>query len=369
VYAVILTSNIAYLVTERRNLRVYVYQQYTDRVHELVVSSSAPTQNSSQKALPPLEALIDPNDDSVNGIKSDVSFMLDIAILGHAKCATTFLLDWLRDHPEIQMFQREVCDLYDRKPAKLVHRLYTELLPNNETHSFQRGFKCPGHFSRTPLRLLSTQFPNAKLIVGLRHPVKYFESYYNFRARHPQHNWTTLPPAETLIGTNNCSNNPASQGVCTEHAKFHTNLAKLGKTNWRDEREQKLLHLTRQQQHLTVVRNPLFLYDMEQLYDTNVTRQAQFGLDMERFLGLHSPLNPLIPPTPEKKTKVLDICQPQYRELRDHLVNIGGRASRWILDFLLKSSSNVVVSSPEQFEAILNTWKHDPCKSKTTTVD
>ena len=331
---------------------------------------------------PPLDQLIDTSDDTVTGIKSDVSFLLDIAVLGHAKCATTYISKWLQQHPEIQMFDREVCDLYDRKPARLVRRLYTELPPNNATHAFQRGFKCPGHFSLTPLGYFRTLFPQTKLIVGLRHPVRYLESYYNFRARHPQHNRTLPSPAdggEALMGA--CT--PSSQGVCTDYAKFHVNLAKLGKTNVTNPAEQMLLHLAKKDQKTLLannknnnIANPLFLYDTEQLYDKNTTRSTQFRKDLQKFLGLSAPLLAPIqkppneaaaatadgtPTTKKAKPKVLDICEPRYAALRAELVAIGKRASLWIRKYLLTVHS-VTVSSPEHFASILQTWKTDPCE-------
>jgi hypothetical protein len=215
-------------------------------------------------------------------------------------------------------------------------------------------------------------------MIGLRHPVRYFESYYNFRARHPQQSSSNtnetvqiLPPAETLVGQ--CTS--TSQGVCTDRAKFHVNLAKLGKTSWRDPAEQKLLHLTHAQQHLVVVPNRLFLYDVEQLYDNNVTRREQFRRDVQHFLGLTTPLPPLVPPVPSTrgpKPKALDVCQPKYRQtLRAPLVETGYRASRWILDYLLSDdhgqSKNVTVSSPDYFRAILEAWKKDPCDAERQT--
>lgn len=116
---------------------------------------------------PPLDRLV--NQDKITG---SVDWLLDFAILGHAKCATTYLMNWLRQHETVQMHDREVCDLNNRQPASLVRKLYTELEPGED---YLRGFKCPGHFSREPLRYFRQYFENTKLIVGLRHPVRWFE--------------------------------------------------------------------------------------------------------------------------------------------------------------------------------------------------
>jgi hypothetical protein len=313
------------------------------------------------KRWPPLQEIVSERDDTEIGILQDVSFLLDIAVLGHAKCATSYILDWLQNHPEIQMFDREACDLYDRKPAKLARRLYTELPPDNETHAFQRGFKCPGHFSRPALSYFNDYFSRTKLIVGLRHPVRYFESYYNFRYRHNRNNMT-LPPAETLIGE--CTT--AGQGICTNYAKFHVNLAKLGKTNWTEPEENKLLNLSPRYNQITHIPNPLFLYDVEQLYDTDVTRTAQFRVDLQQFLGLSTPLGSQEQQhvSSRGKVKALDICESNYDALRNELVAIGKRASLWIRKYLMEADT-VTVSNPEHFQTILKTWQYDPCTDQS----
>ena len=120
------------------------------------------------EGFPPLDRLVN-QDDKITG---SVDWLLDFAILGHAKCATTYLMNWLRQHDSVQMHDREVCDLNNRQPATLVRKLYTEL-PAGE--DYLRGFKCPGHFSREPLRYFRQYVRKTKLIVGLRHPVRWFE--------------------------------------------------------------------------------------------------------------------------------------------------------------------------------------------------
>jgi len=134
------------------------------------VPKFAPQHKPSKR--PSLDSLIS---DRVDGVKGDVRWLLDFAILGHAKCATSYLMRWLNAHPEVQIWDREVCDLYDLKPAELTRKLYEELPEGN----FQRGFKCPGHFSRRSMQYFRRYFGKTNLIVGLRHPIRWFERYVN----------------------------------------------------------------------------------------------------------------------------------------------------------------------------------------------
>lgn len=300
-------------------------------------------------------------------IIGDVDFLLDVAILGHAKCATSFIMKWLHAHPQIKIWKEEVCDLYDQRPAQLSRKLYTDFPPTGDEQVDRdtlRGFKCPGHFSRPTIRYFRRYFGQAKVIIGVRHPVSFFQSYYNFRARHPKLRLNaTLPDANELIGE--CTE--AGQGLCTDRAKFHSNLAMFGKTNMTDDKAFDLLHLDEKYRYIVPVENEVFLYDLAQLYDSDASRVDQVKLDLQNFLGLKTPL---IDPDgvrirdPAKKMKqALDICEDRYAELRAVLLKIGKRASMWIRHYFIKSPE-VTVSNMAHFEAILKEWEIDPCSSK-----
>jgi hypothetical protein len=304
---------------------------------------------------PPLNSLITDK----GKIKGDVSPLLDFAILGHAKCATSFIMNWLSVHPEIQIFDTEVCDLNEGRPTDLVQKLYNELDTGSQ---YKRGFKCPGHFSRNSVRDFRRYFRHTRIIVGLRHPVRWFESFYNFRYRHPRGKHVLPEPTE-LIGE--CT--PESQGVCTARAEFHGNLAMLAKTNLTNPNEWKLLRMHDKYQRITLIDNPVFLYDVNQLYDTNTTRTTAFKTDLRDFLGVQADM-----PEPVKggkssrpKHQKMDICDPQYAALRAELLDIGERASIWITTyFMAVAADQVVVSSPDFFKEILQDWKVDPCAAK-----
>jgi hypothetical protein len=305
---------------------------------------------------PPLKSLITKE----GGIQGDVSPLLDFAILGHAKCATSFIMNWLSEHPEIQIFDREVCDLNEGQPSDLVTKLYQELEAGAQ---YKRGFKCPGHFSRGSFRDLRSYFRHTRIIVGLRHPVEWFSSFYNFRYRHPR-GTLVLPEPNELIGE--CTTE--AQGVCTSRAEFHGNLAMLAKTNHSDPDEWKLLRLRDKYQHMSRIDNPVFLYDVNQLYDSNKTRTAALKADLRDFLGVQTDMpDPVGEGKKSSKPKLqkMDICEPQYAALRSELLDIGERASIWITKYFMAASSDqVVVSSPDFFKEILQDWKVDPCVVK-----
>jgi hypothetical protein len=309
---------------------------------------------------PPLNTLIKDTD---RGITGHVSNLMDWAIIGHAKTGTTFIMKWLDRHPEIATWDDEMCILFDNRPAGLVERLYNGL---PEGH-YKRGFKCPAHFSRRAIRYFKRYFSNTRIIVGVRHPVRWFESFYNFRTRHGGANYS-LPPPHQLIGA--CT--PEADGVCTDRANFHTNLAVFGKTPMVDAAERNLIRFRKYTYESTYpIDNPLFLYDTAQFYDTDKERMELFKTDLQRFLGLKQPM-----PEPSAKDagkssrpkeKAMDICTPEFDELRKELVQVGIRASMWIRKYFLQSDQ-VFVSSRDYFEEILKQWKVDPCTLNVTTT-
>lgn len=189
-------------------------------------------------------------------------------------------------------------------------------------------------------------------------------SYYNYRIRHPRGG--TMPPPQRLLGK--CISE--SQGVCTDRANFHRNLAMLAKTNHTERAQRALLvglH-PKYQGAMSEISNPVFLYDLGQLYDRDSERKARFQADLEDFIGLDTPLPSNYTESSSSKSDVkftkIDICHSDYDEIRQELVRIASRASTWITEYFIQSES-VVVSSPEYFVQILQTWHHDPCVKST----
>jgi hypothetical protein len=56
----------------------------------------------------------------------------------------------------------------------------------------------------------------------------------------------------------------------------------------------------------------------------------------------------------------INICDSNYTELRNILLDMARPASVWIRKYFIESE-DVVVSSKEYFKEIIETWMHDPC--------
>ena len=220
---------------------------------------------------PPLDAIVQGWD-----IIGDSSWLLNFAIAGFPKCGTSTLMYHLENHPEIKVFDYERCEMSGRQYVPLMRDLYKKLPEGN----YVRGIKCPRDMENPQNAIpgYSKVFPRSKLIAGVRHPVLWFESFYNFRV----HNGQKMPDAEKMKGA--CGG--GFNGVCTDRGQFHFQLANLGKTMLLP--EENMLMERRRTRRRTVANftQPVFLYEVSQLSDTDETRALALRQDLTKFLEL-----------------------------------------------------------------------------------
>ena len=312
---------------------------------------------------PPISSLIDATGNIADS--ADISGLLDFSIVGFPKTGTTSVLRHLSDLTN--SLPKEHCELVVNDTAKLVRAIYDDhdkrekqskagvLQDDNQL----RGIKCPQDISSEwSMYNYAKHFPRTKLVVGIRHPIFWFQSLYNFRVTNVP--WKKMLPTAKL--TRGCP--PGSQGVCAWRASFHDFLARLGKTPG-SKSELKLLSLGLDPLQSKEV-GPVFIYDLSQL------SQRSFREDLREFLGLSND----IPPFPLVDTsgrfdhiaavktqtdkEKIDICGAEHDAIRSALLIKAQSASKWIRDYFLKSPE-VHVSNRKYFEATLRSWMKDPC--------
>ena len=310
---------------------------------------------------PALTTLI--KDDEIIG---NVQFLLDFAIVGFGKAGTTTLMEWLARHPSVAVFSREVYDLVQKQPAKLVRSLYEDLPAGNYT----RGYKNPLEVTQKHvLDYYRTYWPHTKLLIGLRHPIHWFESLYNFRVQNLSPGQPEIPNPNDLVGRCYRFN------ICTEKGNFAYYLMQLGKTS-----DRSISPLTQQiigryarlwfnVSQVPAMPNPVFLYHMEEMKEA----PDKLAGSVVEFLGLDAPIVPSLPHAKpgldiidenirkQKERQKIDICNPAYRPVRAELVRIGTLGARWIEEEFLSSSSTIHVSDPDGFRTLLRRWSVDPC--------
>mmetsp|Transcript_18 Transcript_18/g.50 ORF Transcript_18/g.50 Transcript_18/m.50 type:complete len:507 (+) Transcript_18:55-1575(+) len=310
----------------------------------------------------PISSLIDAKGDIAYG--ANISGLLDFSIIGFPKTGTTSVLRHLSDIANL--LPTEHCDLVVNGTAKLVRDIYKdhdqrlkEYRGDTAMENQLTGIKCPQDISSDwSIYNYGKYFPQTKLVVGVRHPIFWFESLYNFRVSNVP--WKKMPHTTKL--TRGCGS--GSQGVCAWRANFHDFLARLGKTSLAAPSELKLLSLAIN--HVQPKVGPVFIYDISQL------SEVKFRKDLRDFLGLTKDIPPfpaidtsgrfdhLMAVKGQKVNKKIDICDPEHNVIRSVLMKKASSASVWIHDYFL-NSEDVFVSNRPYFEAVLKSWKNDPC--------
>jgi len=137
-------------------------QHYFDNIEESALydeSEAAALELSLQR--PPLNKLV--KGQSKTDIIGDVQWLMDFAIVGYPKTATSTKTRWLAQHQEIQMNEHEVYHMKDGEPAEMVRELY-KLPAGNQ---YKRGYKAPRDIHNfRALYAFAYFWPKTKLIIG-----------------------------------------------------------------------------------------------------------------------------------------------------------------------------------------------------------
>ena len=324
------------------------------------------TEENHAKRRPPLSYFLNK---STNIPTQHAQQLLDFAIVGFAKCGTTTLGTWLMKHPQVTGPGGELYD-FRRGPDRMIKNLvkyYT--YEHHDVDRIRIGYRCP-HDMQYPsavLKNIATYFPSTKLIAIIRHPIEWFESFYNYRFEQHEERFV-LASATNKRGSNGgellhhpndligilkeCYPNPCKspQYLSTATGAFHYYLARLGKTTMTSEDELRYLkpflygkdfpthstlqlwsaqqlekarqssqplpaHVLRQNGTRATVPNPIFLIEMSQLGDRNETRASQLSRKLQRYLGLDTELPEIPHVRPEGKFKKLkDAATPASME-------------------------------------------------------
>jgi hypothetical protein len=258
---------------------------------------------------------------------------------------------------------------------KLVQMLYDQ---------GQRCYKCPADITQARIMdVYRAHWPKTKLLVGIRHPVRFFESLFNFRVQNAGLDDAPMPDPLKLIGR--CGR--GMRQTCTDMANYAFHLIRLGKQHWQNGTGTPRRPPTPLETHivgryrraaynLTAIAplpNPVFLYAVEELADKDVARQANFRRAVQDFLGLSEPLPPLIHYAPgrrwtgkiqrERNGLKMDICGDRFAPLRSELMRLAVQNSVWLSEFITYPTVSVALES--HMLQVLDSWTRDPCTNQT----
>ena len=211
-FLVLMGVSVATLV--RQSSIVIVYNSYLDSKLDLPTNNSKtqtstattttttrPIPESSSQQLESLAAwrlqrnnnrtmynhwFVDQNGQGVvknNADANGTGAVLDFLIAGFAKCGTTGMMRTLAEHAAAMPPNRDVCTPIDQVVYYCYNKFVRQYGRDKTTGGKKplRGSKCPHYVEHSNgyLREISTRLPKTKLIVGIRHPVLWFQSFTN----------------------------------------------------------------------------------------------------------------------------------------------------------------------------------------------
>ncbi|KAL7508248.1 hypothetical protein ACHAXN_008860 [Cyclotella atomus] len=277
-------------------------------------------------------------------------------------------------HPEITMPEKEFCELpaVPDNLTRFIQETHDKVSLAKSTRQ-KTGIKCPTIIKDAyQIESLMKLSSDTRLIVGVRHPVLWFESFYNYRVKEV---YDKNFPKSDIIPALHLNSQTHWKSCSVAFAKFDLFLKQLAKVSLTmdDTFEMgKTSHNPFWAKRVAVNPYKVFIYASEQLSDADTSRQDQFREDLEDYLGLDSPFlnfnevgkvnsNKLIYP------ECIDICDPQYDKIRQTLLQIGKKSSKWIIRKFIKSK-DVYVSNEEHFIKSVNSWGRDPCEVRNEDV-
>ena len=299
---------------------------------------------------------------------------LDFIVAGFPKTGTFSLLHLFDVHKETSVIPGEPC-FWDKGTDSAIDEL-AELLNGlpTKSRSMLRGIKCPmSAWDAKGLSKLTKMNEEVKVIIGLRHPVLLFESFYNYRVTgmHERKEVTGLvklglpPEPESLTGSNTWN------GLALELLRFEISLMQFGKVELT---AKELLMLGEHEKRVFPSKFKVFLYDINQLDDENKERSEQFRSDLQHFLGMQNKIEDDIPRenanlsgigTSSTYPETINICDAKYANLRKELMRNAKVSQNWIKQKFM-NSADVNVSDKEHFLDLLKTWEVDPCENRTS---
>ena len=272
---------------------------------------------------------------------------IDFFVAGIHGSTVAPLVESLSAHAEIDMPRHGQC--YSDEA-----RYISSHIDQDKNKKPLRGGNCPALVKNPDqIEKLAKTYGMERIIVGLRHPVFFYEHLFNYRVANchakcaPKILEEQSPPLESLVQV---SQRNRFEEMSTESVMFDQMLG---------------LMPFLQERNATTSSLKLFIYTAEQL---NGDSSQIFRDDLKDFLSLSQPILSDPIDSFDNGGKVIerngrysmDICQQKYTGLRNRLI----KRSKGTASFLLEkfvSESNVIVGDIDHFKALVSKWSKDPC--------
>jgi len=289
--------------------------------------------------------------------------ILDFIISGFPKCGTTTVSANLAHLAP--MDEGDICT----NPAQTVFYAYKSWPPQHGKQKLLRGSKCPRNLETEAIVKYSNHLPRTKIIMGIRHPILWFQSFWNMQVGRPTLKKINHDPyrlTEPCKPGEACSKGCRSgQLFCLRRGRFHLTLAALGKTALSKE-ERKFLSPNDKDggENLKVknIRNPIFVYEQNELSKDYVWDEMAKYLNVaaiphEEYRGSHG--------IGKGNRSATNFCEERLDDFRAMMMPYAYELSVWMQDYFIpvakNESSGVTIPNPNAMIALVEEYKKDPC--------
>jgi hypothetical protein len=289
----------------------------------------------------------------------------DFVVAGFPKCGTTTLLKAFGAHEETDMASSEQCAVASpgQADAKVQKLLDGTLATLSTDPAKKRSFKCPtAMYNYKTIARMEKHSPNTKFVVGMRHPVKMLQSFYNYRITEIKERGLDepIPLLDEVL-----ESGMPWKGVSMQSTRFELFLIQMGKTTVTPEQ---MKDLVGQNYDLAIFPTnfTVFLYTVDQLEDSDEERSKNLRKEMQDYLGLSAPIeafgheNKNHAVGASSHTELIAICDDKFAPVRAKLVEQGAKTAEWLRDHFILSE-DVVVANHAHFVQTLQSWGTDPC--------
>ena len=206
------------------------------------------------------------------------------------------------------------------------------------------------------------------IIVGVRHPVLFYQSFWNMIKDFDKNRNKT--PYDFL---DHCRENdrfcnlecPRRQLVCLHKTRFHLPLARAGKT-FLSNQERELLAPDDKDGGLKLtnhhIKNPIFLYELSEIKEDYMWSKLASLL---RVQSIPHDIHEGSHENREASKDRINICDPEYDNFRALIMPNAYNMSIWFCNYLVPAakneSQNMYMANPDRFCDIVKDYRKDPC--------
>jgi len=287
--------------------------------------------------------------------------ILDFVIAGFPKCGTTTVVANLAYLAPLSV--SDVCT----PPSQITYYAYKSWPKQYGNQKLLRGSKCPKYIGSEDMKLYSKHLPRTKMIIGIRHPVLWIQSFWNMQVGTGFTKFLKNNPymlVKTCKPGHKCNHGcPNKWLFCIRRARFHVQLAALGKTSLSME-ERKVLapndndggeNLRSQN-----IRNPIFLYEQKELSKDYVWDEMAKYLNVSKIP--HDKHHSSHGRTPHVS---INFCEERFDDLRAIIMPYAYELSVWMQNYFIpvakNESAGVTIPNPNALITLVEEYKKDPC--------